>query len=41
MKRRPKEPSKYLTFEEIDSLFRVITSARDRALFKAWHTTAG
>ena len=38
MKRRPKEPPKYLTPEEIDSLFGVIRSARDRALFRvAYH----
>ena len=38
MKRRSKNPPKYFTPEEIDSLFRVITSARDRALFRvAYH----
>ena len=38
MKRGPKPLPKYLTPEEIDRLFRVITSIRDRALFRvAYH----
>ncbi len=38
MKRRSKAPPKYLTPEEIERLFRVITSVRDRALFRvAYH----
>lgn len=38
MKRGPKPLPEYLTPEEIDRLFRVITSIRDRALFRlAYH----
>jgi type 1 fimbriae regulatory protein FimB/type 1 fimbriae regulatory protein FimE len=38
MKRKSKVPPQYLTTEEIDRFFRVITRARDRALFRvAYH----